>query len=533
MKKVLLTIVFVLSLSFGVSSGFAEGLANENLDGLYANSIEHILRLPAEQVDLGTAALIISEQWSDTVPGRKHQTQLDDMAYAIRAKLKEKNLRTNYKAIAVINEYLFEDLGFKAIKEATNPDDLFLHTVLDERRGYCLSLSVLYLAIGERLGLPLHGVVVPGHFFVRYDDGRTRFNIETTSKGGSADDKHYMDKFKVPLDRDSIYMANLDKIQTLGCFFNNLGNSYSEIGDIEMAVKALERAVQINPLLAESHTNLGNMYLKQKRVDEAITEYVAALKIQDNDAKMHNNLGNAYLQKKWYNDAIGQYTRATKLDPDFADAYINMSAAHIKAGDLSMAEFTLKRAITLKPKDSRAYNQLGNVYYQMKYYDMAILRYEKALSLKIDSADAYYGLGLCYNGLDRVEDEIKAYKKALKIDPSMMAALMNLGNTYFGLKQYDKAVEQYQKAIRYEPANNRAHYNIGAAYSNSDRFEQAVAAYEKAVQLDPKMADAHNGLAFAYYRLEDYQAAWRHIKIAEELGAEISSELLETIEKRL
>ncbi|GAI62422.1 unnamed protein product, partial [marine sediment metagenome] len=62
-------------------------------------------------------------------------------------------------------------------------------------------------------------------------DGRVRFNIETTSKGGNAPDEHYINKFKVPEGDDSIYMVNLNKMQTLGCFFNNLGNTYNDIGN--------------------------------------------------------------------------------------------------------------------------------------------------------------------------------------------------------------------------------------------------------------------------------------------------------------
>ena len=84
--------------------------------------------------------------------------------------------------------------------------------------------GVVASAIGERLGMPLYGVVVPGHFFVRYDDGKTRFNIETTSKGNCADDEHYRVNFNVPDSSDgrSIYLKNLNPHQTLGCFFNNL-----------------------------------------------------------------------------------------------------------------------------------------------------------------------------------------------------------------------------------------------------------------------------------------------------------------------
>ena len=311
MKKVLSLIICFLAFGTSVSIGRVKPLANENSRGLYVRSIEQVLRLEEDEIDLATAVLIISEQWNDNVYGRRYLTELDDMAFEIRDRLKAKRMWPNRKAIAVINEYLFDELKFKSVEKADNPNDLFLHSVLDEKRGYCLSLSILYLSLAERLGLPLYGVVVPEHFFVRYDDGRVRFNIETTAKGGYAEDEHYIKKFHVPQDeRDSIYMKNLNKLQTLGCFFNNLGNSYNDVGNTDQAMVALERAAEINPSLAEARMNLGNIYLKKDRIADAIFEYRAALEINPNDDKMHNNLGNAYAKRGWHNDAIGQYTQS-------------------------------------------------------------------------------------------------------------------------------------------------------------------------------------------------------------------------------
>jgi regulator of sirC expression with transglutaminase-like and TPR domain len=40
---------------------------------------------------------------------------------------------------------------------------------MDRRLGIPITLSVVYLEVGWRLGLPLHGVNFPGHFLVRYD----------------------------------------------------------------------------------------------------------------------------------------------------------------------------------------------------------------------------------------------------------------------------------------------------------------------------------------------------------------------------
>ena len=506
-----------------------EPMANANLDGLYAKSIEEVLRLPPEQIDTGTAALIVSEAWSDMVAGRRYQQQLDDIATEIRSRLK--TAKPTVEAIPVINSYLFDELKFRTIAKADDPYDLFLHSVMDRKQGYCLSLSILYLAIGERLGLPLHGVVVPGHFFVRYDDGHVRFNIETTAKGGNAPDDYYIHKFNVPK-TDTIYMTNLNKRQTLGCFFNNLGNVYSDVNNVDQAMASLQWAVYINPSLAESRINLGNIYLRKDRIDDAIAEYQAAVRINPDDSKVHNNLGNAYQRREWFNDAVAEYTNAIRLDPNYLDAYKNLAIVYIKLNRLGDAKTALIQALAMEPRNAMLYCQLADVYSRSDNCNEAITRYQQALSIKPDIADAYFGLGICYKKLDQPGSEIDAYFKALAINPNMFEALVNLGNVYFNKGNFDAALEQYNKAVRVNPGNAGIHYQLGAAYSNKGDYKNAVKAHLKAVELDPKMADAYYGLGFAYYKLKNYDLALEYIKTAEQLGKTINPNLLKAIENK-
>ncbi|HUW18488.1 MAG TPA: tetratricopeptide repeat protein [Sedimentisphaerales bacterium] len=534
MKKFILTSLCVLFSAAAVCAGADEPLANDGKRGLYAKSLEQVLRLREDEVDLATAALIVSEYWSDLVYGRRYLSRLDDMAFEIRDRLKAAGLPTDHRAIRVINEYLFKELGFASVPEISDPNDLFLHSVLDKKRGYCLSLSILYLAIAERLGLPVYGVVAPGHFFVRYDDGQVRFNIETTSAGGTADDEHYIEKFKVPQTRrDSIYMQNLNKIQTLGCLLNNLGNTYSEVGNIDSALTALERAVQINPSLAESHMNLGNIYLRKGRVNDAIYEYRSALKIKPDDAKSHLNLGNAYTERGWLRDAIDEYHLSLKLDANIIDTYKNLATAYCKQEMFGQAIGQLRRAIALQPKDSSLYSWLGDVYRQMGDCEKAIPQYEKALAMKSDLALAYYGLGLCYNKMGLLDDEIEQYRRVLYIEPDMLGALVNLGNAYVRKEKFDAAIEQYDKAIQIKPDDATIYYNLGTAYINKGNYQKAVAEYREAIRLEPSMGDAHNGLAYGYYRLEKYNLALEHIRIAQELGVAVDEKLLAAIQDRV
>jgi len=534
MKKYLPLIICVLILSSAVPARQRQPLANENNPGLYARSIEQVLRLREDEVDLATAALIASENWSDMVNGRRYLTELDNIALEIRERLRRKRLETNFRAIPEINEYLFNELGFKSLSEANDPNSLFLHTVLDQKRGYCLSLSVLYLSLAERLGLDMYGVVVPGHFFVRYDDGEVRFNIETTSSGGSGTDEQYMEKFNVPQgDNSSIYLKNLNKIQTLGCFFNNLGNSYDKIGDIDSALRAYKTAVEINPTLSESRVNVGNIYLRKGRVTDAIKEYLAALRINPKDATTHNNLGNAYTEQGRLGFAVSEYQRTINLDPNFIDAYRGLAIVYGKQGRFAQAITILKRAIIFAPKDANCYYQMGEVYNQRDDYDQAMSYYNKALKIEPDLVEAHYGLAVCYNKMDLVDDEILAYKKVLARKPDMFAALVNLGNAYFGQENYTDAIKQYARAVEIQPGEAMVYYNLGAAYSNNKDYNQAIIEYLKAVEIDPKIGDAHYGLAIGFYHLKKYELAWRHVQTAQKLGVEISKDQLDAIKRRL
>lgn len=85
--------------------------------------------------------------------------------------------------IHALNALFFSELGLKSVSAKRNPSCIYLRTVVDQREGNCLSLSLLYLVVAESIGIPLVPVLASKHVFVRYDDGTSRQNIETTRRG--------------------------------------------------------------------------------------------------------------------------------------------------------------------------------------------------------------------------------------------------------------------------------------------------------------------------------------------------------------
>jgi regulator of sirC expression with transglutaminase-like and TPR domain len=55
--------------------------------------------------------------------------------------------------------------------------------VLDRRLGIPITLATVYLLVGRRLGLPLMGINMPGHFLLRWQSATTHFFVDAFNEG--------------------------------------------------------------------------------------------------------------------------------------------------------------------------------------------------------------------------------------------------------------------------------------------------------------------------------------------------------------
>jgi len=522
---------FILCLfSLALHSAQGVGLANQYKRGLNVISIDQVLQLPDDQIDIGTAALIVSEEWSDVVNGLRYREELDDMAREILSRLRQKRMRPNFRAIPIINQYLFEELGYGTVANADNPDDLFLHTVMNHRKGYCLSLSILYLALAERIGLPLHGVVVPGHFFVRYDSRIRERNIETTANGAEATDDHYTERHAVPDQGTAgIYMTNLSKLQTLGCLFNNFGVVYMDTGQLDKALIALDRAIRINPSLSEARANMGNIYMQQGMFDLAIDQFNEALQINPNDPKTHFNMGGAYLGAKEYRQAETHLKKALALDPNFGDTYAQLGRVYAAVKAYAKAARFLEDGSQRFPDNLNIASQLASVYLDAGLHVRALDQYQHVLTREPSNIHALFGKAMCYNKLKQVDLEISTYQQLLQHQPDSFGGLVNLGHAYFGQQQFKWALASYKKAVSIQDDDPHLHLNMGIACTELNDPDSAIIYLQRSITLKPNLGNAHYALAVTYYNRQQFQQALDHMNLARSHGTHVPQEQIDAI----
>ncbi len=129
-------------------------------------SFAQLLAAEDVRIDLAHGCLMIAQ---DAYPGLNVERYLGDierMAMRLRGRMPQ-----TYGAeerVAALNQFLFEDLGFRGNTEAYyDPRNSYLNEVIERKTGIPITLAVLYMALGRRIGLPLEGVSFPGHFLVR------------------------------------------------------------------------------------------------------------------------------------------------------------------------------------------------------------------------------------------------------------------------------------------------------------------------------------------------------------------------------
>ena len=134
-----------------------------------------------------------------------------------------------------------------------NSQDLFIHGFLgkEDPTGTCASFPVLFTAIGRRLDLPIKLVTSPQHLFCRYDNGKERFNIETTYGGMSSKDDDYYRNWPRKIDKASEdangHLKSLTPKGELAAFLSSRRACLSANKKQTEALKAASQAYHLMP----------------------------------------------------------------------------------------------------------------------------------------------------------------------------------------------------------------------------------------------------------------------------------------------
>lgn len=290
---------------------------------------------------------------------------------------------------------------FLEISKITQDYEYFVHGWNGLARYYLDmgNLHLAYQAIGKALSINPNDwgafLTLADFYFSHREYGRARGVLE------------------ILLSLEPTKQITAEVLNYLGYLFS-LDNRYQE------GQSCLERAVRLNPNLAEAWYNLGNIAYHEKQLEEALACYERAAASDEKMAPAFTQIGLTLLEMGKLCNVDKPLLKAIELDSSEYFAFLGLSEFYRRTKDGKKALSYAKMAIKIEPSDPNAYNILGIALEFNKKYKEAESAYKKALEIDPMHRWAANNLGYLYEKLIPKDNKyknlaIKAWKKRLEI----------------------------------------------------------------------------------------------------------------------
>ncbi|WP_068818740.1 SirB1 family protein [Phormidesmis priestleyi] len=257
---------------------------------------------PDEQINLERAALYIAQEEYLDLDVDEYLNALDMMADDVREQLPIESYPL--KILKTINHYLYGNLGFAGNTENYyDPRNSFLNDVIDRRTGIPITLSLVYLAIAQRLDFPMVGIGMPGHFLIRPIQEDMDIFVDAFSQGEILFPQDCQDRLNQmsgqSVEMQPQFLAAVTSRQFLARMLTNLKATYLNRGEMEKVLAAIERILLLFPDAAFELRDRGILYFRMNRWIEArqdLEAYLDALPMADDRdtiRKLLNRIGQA------------------------------------------------------------------------------------------------------------------------------------------------------------------------------------------------------------------------------------------------
>ncbi len=332
--------------------------------------------------------------------------------------------------------------------------------------------------------------------------------------------------------------------------YASLANAYNWKGTHKAAITACNKALEINPDIANAHYDLGFAYREEGDRELAEKEFALYEKLlkqegeyieipekpTSEDIEKLITSGDNYFKEGNLDEAIAEYKKALDIKP--RDDILNKlgqvhqqkrAAAKLENASPKIDTFESTKALdkmpdlpgTDKTTQSASIEKLlkkGAAFYDEGEIEKAIDTFKKILEIDPEEPEANYNLGNAYADMERFDDAIAMYKNAVEYDPEFVDAYLNLGMLYLDMDLIDEAISLCKHAVKTNPDDAFLCFHLGEAYALNLQYKEAIAEYNKAMTINPMDPETQYRLAESYYEIGQFDLALEHATKAEELG---------------
>lgn len=261
--------------------------------GVVSQRFRDLVAVADEAVDLARVALEVARIKYPAVDAEHYLRELDQIAEQIHSGLAPH--ASVEDTLRAINRHLYADLKFSGnADEYYDPRNSYLNDVLDRRLGIPISLSIVYLEIGWRLGLAMQGVSFPGHFLVKLSVESGDIVLDPYSGGLS-------------LGKEDLELRLLGVVQP---------NRTSGQFDLAQYLEPAPRKEILHRMLR----NLKAIYMQNEDDVKSLAVVEHMLCLRAGDSESMRDRGIVYARLGCFGLAVDDFARYLKANPEAEDA---------------------------------------------------------------------------------------------------------------------------------------------------------------------------------------------------------------------
>lgn len=219
-----------------------------------------------DQFDLAEASLRLAEDVYPSLDVETYLGRIESIAAEVGSRIAADAMPE--QRVAALNHYLFREAGFCGnFDDYYDPRNSYLNEVLERRMGNPVTLSIVYMEIGQRIGLNLRGISFPGHFLVKLAVRRGQLVLDPFLGGEAQSEAELRERLAKVMPANEAARVPLEQMlepassrQIIARMLRNLKGIYMKAEKFEQALAVMQRMLLVLPESAEELRDRGMLY---------------------------------------------------------------------------------------------------------------------------------------------------------------------------------------------------------------------------------------------------------------------------------
>ncbi|EDL56465.1 transglutaminase family protein [Gimesia maris] len=226
------------------------------------------------EIDLLTAALLVARLDNAEVEVKTYLNQVAGMANEIQKTLPaDASPKVKLKAL---NDYLFQETGFHGSRtNYYSRSNSYINETIEDREGLPITLAILYMELGSKLGLDIEGVGLPGHFVVRVNSTAEKGELVDVFERGEVVSEDAARAIIVSANSgrfDEEFLKAQPKKEIIKRMLRNLLNLARDDEDVQAMLRYVETMIAIDEDLLQERWLRAVLRYQTGRITEAMAD---------------------------------------------------------------------------------------------------------------------------------------------------------------------------------------------------------------------------------------------------------------------